>query len=512
MTDVRLPARAVLGLFTVAGAGVLALVLTFPSTRSLAQMFESDGQIDVATQYEREWIREHPGDYDARLHTADLLMMTVHPEQALVELESMTRDWPRDPDVLRRLVDVEDSLLLVDETLPHLERLRALVPSDTRILHRLADHYRWKGMTAPLLVTLRDLTRQENAPEERAELIDTLLSSQQYDTIIAWLSPNVDDAPDPVELRLALYEAYVREHRLDEATEQLRRVLALAPERVEYLRDIAEHLVERGMFDDAVALYRQRIDSDPRHARSFQLELNELYDSHADDLVQAGNLAEAVKIYRQRIDKAPTDVSLRLDLAELYGPRSTAVAIAELKALLRVAPSAADAWAALGERYTWQNDFANAIKSYLEADRLSPADRAIKRALAQSFAFAERIPEAIAQYQKLIAAADDDVDKEALIELYLDADNGAPALALAERLRSPARRRYFVGLTAVAAEDYERALPELTAYVEQDGSDLRAWRALLRCATALDAADLALRALRQVQALERRDAKKKREP
>lgn len=504
MTDLRFPVRAALGLGATAVVGVLALLLTFPSTKTLAQMFESDGQLDVATQYSQKWIAEHPSDYEARLHTADLLLMSVHPEQALRTLEAMAASWPDDPQILRRLVDIEDSLLLVDETLPHLERLAALAPGDPGVLRRLADHYRWKGLSQPLLATLLKLVRLHDAPDERAELVDTLLSNRQYETLIAWLSPNVDKLPDPVEMRLALYEAYLRTHRLDEATAQLTRVLELAPERVELLSDVADHLVERGLFDQAVALYRQRIDRDPRHARRFQAELNELYESRAESLAQAGQLDAAVALYRVRISRAPLDVALRLELAELYGARATDVAVAELRDVLARAPTSVEAWVALGERYSWKDDLARAIKAYQQAARLAPGDRAIRRALAQNLAFADRDAEAIEEYRRLVLASGDEVDREALVELYLDADRGADALAEAKKMAASARRGYLVGLAAVAAQDYTLALPELVTWTDRQPSDLRAWRALLECATALDNADLALVALRQVERLERR--------
>lgn len=499
MIAVRLPRRAAAGLSATAFAGLIALALTVPSSRTLGAMFESDGQIDLATQYLEDWNRRHPRDYASRLHAAELQVLTVHPDEAVGRLEAMARDWPDDRVVLERLVDVEDSLLRVDETVAHLEKLASLEPGDATVLRRLADQYRWKGQSEPLLQTLRKLAHLEDSDEERAELVDILLSNRRYDELIAWLSPDVDHAPAAVDLRLALYEAYLRTDRMEEATEQLRRVLELDPDRVELLRDVADYLVSRGLFDQAVALYRDRIDRHPRDARRFAVELDDLYEAHAEKLVATGNPAGAVALYRERIARAPLDVNLRLELAELYGARADRVAIAELQKLLEAAPNSAEAWIALAERYSWTDRLPLAVKAYRQAVRLQPDNRAARRALAQYLLYVDRTDEALAQYREL--ANGDEVDREALVDLLIEEERGADALAYAEKLSPTPRHKYLTALAAHAAGADEQALPELIEWTKKQGGDLRAWQALVECASALDEPDVAVEALRHVRVL-----------
>jgi tetratricopeptide (TPR) repeat protein len=426
-------------------------------------------------------------------------VLTVHPDEAVRTLEAMARDWPDDRVVLERLIDVEDSLLRVDETVAHLEKLAQLSPGDATVLRRLADQYRWKGQSEPLLQTLRKLAHCEDAVEERAELVDILLSNRRYDELIAWLSPDLDHAPAAVDLRLALYEAYLRTDRMDEATAQLRRVLELDPGRVELLRDVADYLVSRGLFDQAVQLYRDRIDRQPRDARRFALELDDLYEAHAEKLVATGNQAAAVALYRERIARAPLDVSLRLELAELYGARADQVAVTELQKLVEAAPNSVDAWIALGERYSWTDRLPQAIKAYRQAVRLAPENRAARRALAQNLLYIDRTDDAIAQYREL--ANGDEVDREALIDLLIEEERGADALAYAEKLSPTPRHQYLAALAAHAAGADEQALPALIDWTKKQGGDVRAWQALVECASALDEPDVAVDALRHVRAL-----------
>ena len=507
MSGAKLPLQVVFVLSAIVLAGGGALALTFPSALTLGKMFESDGQTETAIHYYAEWNQRHPKDYEARLHTADLLVMTVHPRQAVAHLEAMAKQWPNDVQVLRRLVDVQDSLLMVDETLPTLERLSAAAPKDPDVLRRLADHYRWQGKTDQLMATLLKLVRIENAADERQELVDTLLANRRYDDLIAWLSADPDAMPDPVEVRLALYEAYARTGRVAEATAQLRRAIELAPERLDLLRQIADHLVEHGMFHEAVSLYRSRIDRQPatasgsQGARALIAELNGLYEEEAERLAKSGQLDDAVKLYRARIAEAPRDVSLRLALAELYGPRSAEVAIRELQALLELAPDDVAAWVALAEHHDWNDDAAQAIACYRHALKLAPEDRAIRRALAQRLVWADRAPEAIAEYRRLTGAGGTDVDREAFVDLLIDTEQGPQALEVARALPPTIARGRLLGLAALSAHQYDVALPELVEWTRRSPREVGAWRALAECATALDEADLALRALRHAESL-----------
>ena len=500
---IRLPRRAALGLAAVAASGLAALALTVPTQRTLSMVFEADGQIETATGYLVDWDRRHPLDYDARLHTADLQLLTVHPQEALATLQAMAHDWPDDRQVLERLVSVEDSLLLVDETLDALEKLAVASHDEPAVLHRLVDLYRWKGMTEPLLSALRKLVLVEDAPDERAELIDILLSHARYDELIAGLGPAVGRAPGAIDLRLALYEAYLRTGRFEQAAEQMKQVLEVQPERVELLRPVAEYLVKRGLFDEAVALYRERIDRQPRDARRFQAELNDLFESHAEELVRTGKTEEAVRLYRGRIARAPTDLQLRLELAELYGKRSTEVAVTELKQLLQLQPGSVEAWLALAERQSWRGQLGESVAAYRKVLALEPKNRAARRSLAQHLLWTDHPDDAIREYRVLIAEGGEPADHEALIDLLIDDERGQEALAEAQKLEPTPRHKYLLALALHATGDDKRALPELIEWTRKEGGDVRAWQAIVECATSQDDPDLALQALRRVQALKR---------
>jgi DNA-binding SARP family transcriptional activator len=467
MSAMRLPPRAVAGLVAITLAGVALLILTAPSDRTLSLVFETDRQYDAAVNYLKRWTRRHPDDYEARLHTADLQVMTVHPEDALRTLEKLADEWPRQPAVLRRLVDIEDSLLMVDATRAQLERLAQVTPGDQALLRRLADHYRWNGMTEPLLRTLLALVRTTAAPPERLELVDILQANRRYDELIAWLAPNIARMPEQVELRIALYEAYARSGRTRQALAELRRLIDLAPERLELLRDWADALAAQGRIDDAVALYRQRIAraGAPAQAEALRRELDDLYGAEIERRLLASDRAGAVRLARAQVAAAPFDVGLRLALADLYGASADQVAVRELQDLVARAPT----------------------------------DLVARRALAQAFEWTNQPAGALEQYRFLARSGGNDGDREELVRLLLDAEQGPEALAVAHKLRPSPEHRHLLGLAAHAAHQWDIAIVELLAWTAQHPDDQAAWQALVEAATESGRPDLALRALGHVR-------------
>jgi tetratricopeptide (TPR) repeat protein len=260
-----------------------------------------------------------------------------------------------------------------------------------------------------------------------------------------------------------------------------------------------------GKFKDAVALYRQWLERLPGQAIRLKHELRELYDTEAELLARAGKLKEAVALYRELIAEAPTDVQLRLDLADLYGRRGVLVAIEELKQLLRLAPDSREARLALAQQYEWADQTERAIATYKESLAREPNNRPLRRTLAERLVWIDRTDDAIAQYRRLIDQAPEDVDREALVQLLIDTDQASEAFDEALKLKPTPQHHYLLGLAALAAHELDVAAPVIRAWAESHPDDLGAWEALVDCAAAMDDSSLALTALRHAQGLARRN-------
>jgi tetratricopeptide (TPR) repeat protein len=502
---IHLPARVAWRLAAAAAAGFFALALIFPTERTIGRIFEADGQLEIATEYYEAWNRRYPNDFESRWHTAELLLQTADPERARAALDAMARDWPDDPRILARLVEVEDSQLRVDRVIPRLEALAAARPQDPRVLRRLADHYRWFGMDEELILALRRLITLGDSPDERTELIDILLAKRRYDDIIAIFSRDIDKMPNPVDAHLALVQAFVRTGRVDEAIAELEILIQLEPGRLEHLRELADQLVAQDRFDEAIGLYRARIDADPRNP-ALNGELADLYETAIDRMMASGQRTEALLLFRKRIAIEPTDVSLRLAFADMHGKNTHRVAIAELEELLRLAPRKVAGWSALGERRSWAHDLPGAIAAYQRALALAPDDAEARRALAQHLLWTHREADAMAQYRLLVDGPGNATDRAALVEILLDRELGKEALAYARGLRSAGaslRQRRLFGLAAGAADECALALPALQYATRHNRDDVEAWYTLGQCATRLDKPEEALEALRHSQRIRR---------
>lgn len=501
MTRLALPGRVWLALSAVAASGLLALVLVFPNQMMLSRMFEADGQLRVAAHYSDAWSRAHPQDRESRWHTAELRLRTDDPAGAVRILEAMARDWPDDARILEPLVEIEDSLLRVDSVVPRLEALVAVRPDDPVVLGRLADHHRWFGDTEKLLATLRRIVTLGDYPDERTEFVEILLSHRRYQELIEFFSRGIEKMPNQVDARLALAQAYLRTGRLDQAIAELYLVLELEPARIEHMRDLAGTLVEVGRFAEAAALYRARIDADPRNA-ALVAELADVYETAADRLASGGRLDEAIVQYRQRVALDPTNVQLRVELADMHGQDTHKVAVAELRDLLALEPRSIAGWAALAERLSWSGDPTGASAAWSRCVELAPADLGHRRQLAQHLLWSGDERRAIDEYEQVVELGGSVQDRAVLVELLLDAEQPEQAFRQARILitaaPSPRNRRLFA-FAATLADHCDVAIDELRRLAAATNDDEEVWYNLSQCATRLGHANEALEALRNVK-------------
>lgn len=522
MAEYRLPRSAWQTLAATAAAGILAIVLCAPSERLIGAMFEADGQFELAAHYLLRWGHRYPRDYDARFRAADLMVKTVHPERAVAVLEEMARDFPRDPRILSRLVEIEDSQLNVAAATAGLVRLAQLAPEDAKVQKRLADQHRWDGDMERLVQRLRHLLTLGDFPAERAELADLLLSAERYEDLIAWFGKDLERRDAPVGARLALADAYLRTGRIDQAMAQLEEVLRLAPDlsnqpnqpnqpnnQMDQLRELARLLTDRGRFDEAVSLYRRRIAAAPQGpgAQGLNRDLGELYEDYAEQLARQGRRRQAVALLRARVAQEPTSVALRLALADLHGRRVNRVAVAELRDLVRLAPRSLEAHLALAERLGWIGDMNGAVAALSEALALAPRARAeeIRRMLARHLLWANRGEEAAAHYRALAEQTGAPADLAVLADLLLDLGHAEEALQSARALRErdpqrPQGRRLFAR-AAMAAGRFREARQELLWWTAHAPDDPTGWQLLAQCETELGHPDEALAAVRQAQRL-----------
>lgn len=111
------------------------------------------------------------------------------------------------------------------------------------------------------------------------------------------------------------------------AAETLRRTLELAPGNIEIKRAYAQNLMLAGQYDEALKLYKELADADPKDAQA-QLRLSQIYRQQRD-------FAKAREATQKAKDIDPNNLEIRYnDVALLEAEGRVADAIAALKDLL----------------------------------------------------------------------------------------------------------------------------------------------------------------------------------
>ncbi len=191
----------------------------------------------------------------------------------------------------------------------------------------------------------RPLRRPEPAAlgDEAGQAMETMLRSLGY---IAGSSDGVSEPTEPVshtvEQSVNLATIYMAQGKLDEAVDELRKVLDETPGHVEARLNLAGALARRGDTDAAVTLYRELLDQDASRL-----------DAREDlglTLGRAGRTAEALTVYDEGLALDGDWLTGRAGRGHtLFALGRTADAERELRAVLAVDPRHLMALDSLGQ-------------------------------------------------------------------------------------------------------------------------------------------------------------------
>jgi tetratricopeptide (TPR) repeat protein len=470
MTPIRLPWRVYAVLSLIALAGALALALTYPPDRLIGQMFETDGEYDRSIAAFSTWDQRHPLDYEARWHTIQLLLETARPKEAVELLESMHQEWPQDARVIERLAEIEDGRLDVERSMHWTEVLAQIQPNNASLLRRLADAYRWFGRSDDEERMLERALETAGDEEDHHELIDLLLARRKYDELVRFYTAYAAKRPDAIEPHLALYQAYLRSGDKDRALSELEQVIRRHPE------DNRSELAQ------------------------------EFFELRVQQLLSRGQFEAAVDLFKARIAADPTDLSLRLHFASIYGKREDEIAAAQLKELVGLVPGSGPAWKAYAQRLSWTNRPREASEAFLRALELLPRDAVVHRGLADSLSAIDKKSEALEQFRWLDSKGlGTTADRREMLEILADLGRNeeAVSLALEQIRRAPGRKEdvRVLARAAVRAKRCDRAFDVLREATERFPRDPESWSLYGLCAKQLGHTSEALEALNKASKL-----------
>jgi tetratricopeptide (TPR) repeat protein len=171
-------------------------------------------------------------------------------------------------------------------------------------------------------------------------------------------------------------------------------------EKIEAIKEefYALHLRGQGRLDDAIEIYRKRLELEPPGART-RMQL-------AVTLSQKGDAAEALHQARIAVASEPDNPGLRCIFVNiLVEHKQWSEAVAECKEQLRMWPDKLLPHISLGEAYHGMGDLNAAIDSYEVGAGLGVGDPGTLDALGRLYDKAGRLDDAINVYRKLLAFA-----------------------------------------------------------------------------------------------------------
>jgi Flp pilus assembly protein TadD len=149
------------------------------------------------------------------------------------------------------------------------------------------------------------------------------------------------------------------------AAEHMQRSVALAPDVMEYRRNLAKALMHEGKLSEAEEVLRRAITRDP--------ESPHLLGLWGAIIGQQGRFEEGIEAVRKASRRAPNDPSHHFNLAELYRRQGNReMAIEQLKKSLRLAPNYPDALNNLAGLELASGDFLDALGTIQQLLKINP--------------------------------------------------------------------------------------------------------------------------------------------
>ncbi len=237
--------------------------------------------------------------------------------------------------------------------------------------------------------------RVPDNPRARNNLGAMLFDAGRLDEAVNEFRAAIDLAPPYAEAWHNLGRAHGKLRRFDEAIASLRRAVELDPAKATFLASLGDALAETGRSDEALAVYRQALGLAPHAAiHSFNL---------ANALMQTGRLAESGPLFARARELDPRDPEI-LGAQAVWFRRSgrAAEAVAFLQEALRRQPDSVRLHSHLGVSLLAAGRAAEGIRELEVALPLDPKLPQTRYNLGLAYAQSGRPDDAIVHFEALL--------------------------------------------------------------------------------------------------------------
>lgn len=205
------------------------------------------------------------------------------------------------------------------------------------------------------------------------------------------------------ESHFFLGNSFLSQGRLDQATAQFQKTLALFPDCADAYGGLGNVRFHQGLLDEAIMDYQKALQINPGFV--------EVQNNLGYCFLQQGRLDDAIAHYQSAVQLRPGFVKYRTALGDAWAKKDRWVAAAaQYEKAVEIEPSVANLHNDLAGCYLHIMRLDDAISQYETAAQLEPRSAAILAALGNALCQKGSFDDAIAQYQKALAIQPDSAD------------------------------------------------------------------------------------------------------
>jgi len=398
----------------------------------LGLVYSAQSQDAKANPHLEKAVRLKPDSAAARTNLAANLIRLGKPELAELQFKKAVELEPRNFDANHNLGESYVRSGKVAKAAPYLEQAQRIDPSSYDNGYDLALAYILTGRLADARQLVHDLLKLKNT----AELHNLLGEIEEKDGNFVVAANEYETAAhaDPSESNLFDWGSELLLHRtLGPAVEVFQQASDRYPQSARLMIGLGMALYARGNYDDAVKSLLKGADLNPSDPDCY-LFLSKAYNS------SPGQANEVSERFRRFVQLQPRNGRAHYYYAmSLWKGKRTedpALDLHQIEALLKTSlaldPKSAEAHLQLGNLYSDQNKYSEAIPEYEKARELDPDLADVRYRLGQAYirtGAKDRAQEEFAVYQKIREQHLAELDKQRaeIRQFVYAAKNGATA-------------------------------------------------------------------------------------
>jgi tetratricopeptide (TPR) repeat protein len=397
----------------------------------LGLIYSAQSQDAKANPHLEKAVRLKPDSAAARTNLAANLSRLGKLGLAKEEFKKAVELEPRNFDANHNLGEFYVRFGKVAEAAPFLEQAQRIDPSSYDNGYDLSLAYLLTGRLTDARQLVQDLLKRKNT----AELHNLLGEVEEKDGKFINAANEFEIAAhmDSSERNLFDWGSELLLHRtLDPAIQVFQHAAERYPDSPRLVIGLGMAFYSRGNYDDAVKALLKAADLNPSDPRCY-LFLSKAYDS------SPGQAEEVIQRFRRFAELQPRNArALYYYAMSMWKGRRAqdpGLDLGQIESLLRKSialdPTLAEAHLQLGNLYSDQNKYAEAIPEYVRARELSPELADVRYRLAQAYVRVgekDRAQEQFQVYQKIRAQNLAEIDKQrAEIRQFVYSAKNAPS-------------------------------------------------------------------------------------